>query len=31
MANSKFVYVIYIRTSAEKLWEALLSPEFTAG
>jgi uncharacterized protein YndB with AHSA1/START domain len=29
MANSKFVYVIYIRTTAEKLWEALVTPEFT--
>ena len=26
---SKFVYVTYIRTSAEKLWEALTKPEFT--
>ena len=29
MANDKFVYVTYIRTTAEKLWEALTSPEFT--
>ena len=29
MANSKFVYVIYIRTTAEKLWDALTKPEFT--
>ena len=28
MSNSKFVYVIYIRTTAEKLWEALTKPEF---
>jgi len=29
MAKSTFVYTIYIRTSAERLWEALTSPEFT--
>lgn len=29
MSNSKFVYVIYIRTTVEKLWEALTKPEFT--
>jgi uncharacterized protein YndB with AHSA1/START domain len=29
MSNSKFVYVIYIRTTAEKLWDALTKPEFT--
>jgi len=28
-AQSTFVYVTYIRTSAEKLWSALLKPEFT--
>jgi uncharacterized protein YndB with AHSA1/START domain len=28
-AQSTFVYVTYIRTSAEKLWAALLKPEFT--
>ena len=28
MAASQFVYVIYIRTTAEKLWEALTTPEF---
>jgi uncharacterized protein YndB with AHSA1/START domain len=28
-AKPKFVYVIYIRTTAEKLWEALIKPEFT--
>jgi uncharacterized protein YndB with AHSA1/START domain len=27
--TSKFVYVTYIRTTAEKLWEALTQPEFT--
>jgi uncharacterized protein YndB with AHSA1/START domain len=27
--ESRFVYVTYIRTTAEKLWEALLQPEFT--
>jgi uncharacterized protein YndB with AHSA1/START domain len=26
---SKFVYAIYIRTTAEKLWDALTKPEFT--
>jgi uncharacterized protein YndB with AHSA1/START domain len=26
--SSKFVYVIYIRTTAEKLWDALTKPEF---
>jgi uncharacterized protein YndB with AHSA1/START domain len=25
----KFVYVIYIRTTADKLWRALIEPEFT--
>lgn len=29
MNNSRFVYVIYIRTTAEKLWDALTKPEFT--
>jgi uncharacterized protein YndB with AHSA1/START domain len=29
MASSRFVYVIYIRTTPEKLWQALLDPEFT--
>ncbi|MGA2351713.1 MAG: SRPBCC family protein [Terracidiphilus sp.] len=29
MANSHFVYVTYIRTTAEKLWRALTEPEFT--
>lgn len=24
-----FVYVIYIRTTAETLWQALIDPEFT--
>lgn len=28
-AGSIFVYVTYIRTTPEKLWEALLRPEFT--
>ena len=26
---SRFVYVTYIRTTPEKLWQALLDPEFT--
>lgn len=29
MASSKFVYVTYIRTTAEQLWNALTQPEFT--
>jgi len=29
MDNSKFVYATYIRTTPEKLWDALLKPEFT--
>jgi uncharacterized protein YndB with AHSA1/START domain len=29
MADSRFVYVTYIRTTPEKLWRALTEPEFT--
>lgn len=29
MGHSKFVYVTYIRTTREKLWDALTKPEFT--
>jgi uncharacterized protein YndB with AHSA1/START domain len=29
MPQQSFVYVIYIRTTAQKLWEALITPEFT--
>jgi uncharacterized protein YndB with AHSA1/START domain len=29
MSQSKFVYVTYIRTTADKLWAALIEPEFT--
>jgi uncharacterized protein YndB with AHSA1/START domain len=29
MEKPKFVYVTYIRTTPEKLWRALLQPEFT--
>jgi uncharacterized protein YndB with AHSA1/START domain len=29
MAESRFTYVIYIRTSPAKLWQALIEPEFT--
>lgn len=29
MAESKFVYVTYIRTTPEKLWQALIDPEYT--
>ena len=30
MADSRFVYVTYIRTTPEKLWQALIDPEFTS-
>jgi uncharacterized protein YndB with AHSA1/START domain len=30
MAESRFVYATYIRTTPEKLWQALIDPEFTA-
>lgn len=29
MSASRFVYVIYIKTTPEKLWDALTRPEFT--
>jgi uncharacterized protein YndB with AHSA1/START domain len=29
MADSRFVYVTYIRTTPEKLWQALIDPELT--
>ncbi|HWA98925.1 MAG TPA: SRPBCC family protein [Pirellulales bacterium] len=29
MTSSRFVYVTYIRTTPEKLWQALVEPEFT--
>jgi uncharacterized protein YndB with AHSA1/START domain len=29
MASSRFVYVTYIRTTADQLWQALREPEFT--
>lgn len=29
MADSRFLYVTYIRTTPEKLWQALIDPEFT--
>ena len=29
MADSRFVYVIYIRTTREMLWEALIEPSLT--
>jgi len=29
MSESRFVYVTYIRTTPEKLWQALTEPEFT--
>jgi uncharacterized protein YndB with AHSA1/START domain len=29
MAEARFVYVTYIRTTPEKLWRALIDPEFT--
>jgi uncharacterized protein YndB with AHSA1/START domain len=28
MSGSRFVYITYIRTTREKLWEALTTPEF---
>ena len=31
MAESEFVYVTYIRTTPEKLWQALTEPEFNGG
>ncbi len=29
MKKEQFVYVTYIRTTPEKLWKALIEPEFT--
>ena len=29
MPGTRFVYVTYIRTTPEKLWRALIDPEFT--
>jgi uncharacterized protein YndB with AHSA1/START domain len=29
MSGTRFVYVTYIRTTAEELWDALTKPEFT--
>ena len=29
MSNDRFIYVTYIRTTPDALWEALLKPEFT--
>jgi uncharacterized protein YndB with AHSA1/START domain len=29
MRKDQFVYITYIRTSTEKLWKALIEPEFT--
>ena len=29
MAESRFIYVAYIRAPAEKVWEALINPDFT--
>jgi uncharacterized protein YndB with AHSA1/START domain len=29
MDSSRFVYVTYIRTTPEKLWQALIEPDFT--
>ena len=29
MKKDQFVYVTYIRTTPEKLWNALIKPEFT--
>jgi uncharacterized protein YndB with AHSA1/START domain len=30
MSDSRFVYVTYIRTTPQKLWDALTKPEFTS-
>jgi uncharacterized protein YndB with AHSA1/START domain len=30
MADSTFIYVTYIKTTQDKLWDALTTPEFTA-
>ena len=29
MPGERFVYVTYIRTTCERLWQALTEPEFT--
>ena len=29
MGNDRFVYVIYIRSTRERVWDALIKPEFT--
>ena len=29
MKKDQFIYVTYIRTTPEKLWKALIEPEFT--
>jgi uncharacterized protein YndB with AHSA1/START domain len=29
MQKTQFIYVTYIRTTSEKLWDALMKPEFT--
>ena len=29
MSNSEFIYTTYIKTSAEKLWQAITNPEFS--
>lgn len=29
MTDSRFIYITYIRTTPEKLWAALIEPEFT--
>jgi uncharacterized protein YndB with AHSA1/START domain len=29
MTKCSFVYMLYIRTTIEKLWDALLQPEYT--
>lgn len=31
MSGSRFVYVTYIRTTPEKLWHALTTPEIIVG
>lgn len=29
MAGSRFTYVLYIRTTPEKLWQSLIEPDST--
>jgi len=29
MTKSQFIYTTYIKTTPQKLWDALINPEFT--